>query len=156
MSKQYKGWEIIKGLSEGKFKEGDKFLGVLGIEFEVCKYENGNYYLKDKNGEVGKIHEEITDNNINFTKVKEPITFMEAVESNKYIKIIDEDIVKRVRNFKEEEIEDNKYGLEFIFSRFLDGKYLSLYEIVTILGLVFYSSSLREILTTKKIFEIED
>ena len=156
MSKQYKGWEIIKGLSEGKFKEGDKFLGVLGIEFKVCKYENGNYYLKDKNGEVGKIHEEITDNNINFTKVKEPITFIEAVESEKCIKIIDKDIIKSVKNFKEKEIKDNEYELEFIFSRFLDGKYLSLYEIVTILGLVFYSSFLREIFTTKKIFEIED
>ena len=156
MSKQYKGWEIIKGLSEGKFKEGDKFLGVLGIEFKVCKYENGNYYLKDKNGEVGKIHEEITDSNINFTKVKEPITFIEAVESKKCIKIIDKDIIKSVKNFKEKEIKDNEYELEFIISRVLDGKYLSLYEIVTILGLVFYSSFLREIFTTKKIFEIED
>lgn len=156
MSKQYKGWEIIKGLSEGKFKEGDKFLGVLGIEFKVCKYENGNYYLKDKNGEVGKIHEEITDSNINFTKVKEPITFIEAVESKKCIKIIDKDIIKSVKNFKEKEIKDNEYNLEYIFYRFLEGEYLSLYEMVTILGLVFYSSFLREIFTTKKIFEIED
>ena len=142
MSKQYKGWEIIKGLSEGKFKEGDKFLGVLGIEFKVCKYENGNYYLKDKNGEVGKIHEEITDNNINFTKVKEPITFIEAVESKKCIKKIDKDIIKSVKNFKEKEIKDNKYELGDVFDRFFKGEYLLLYELTEILGLVFYSSLL--------------
>lgn len=46
-SKTYKGWELIRDLSNKELKAGDKFKDNAGVEYVISKSNLGNLYLKN-------------------------------------------------------------------------------------------------------------
>ena len=74
--KQYKGWELIKGIEDGSIKKGDKFTftNSMDIKHEIeCDGERMKY---DDGATVGYVS---LVNGYAFTKVQKPINFFEAM-----------------------------------------------------------------------------
>lgn len=46
-SRTYKGWELIRDLSNKELKVGDKFSDNAGVNYVISKSKLGNLYLKD-------------------------------------------------------------------------------------------------------------
>ena len=68
-SKTYKGWELIRDLSNKELKVGDKFKDNAGVDYVISKSNLGNLYLKNisTGKEVG--NSLLALDNITFTKV---------------------------------------------------------------------------------------
>ena len=74
--KQYKGWELVKGIEEGSIKKGDKFAFIdsMNINNEI-----------ECDGECMKYASGVTAgffslaNGYTFTKVQKPMNFFEAM-----------------------------------------------------------------------------
>ena len=74
--KQYKGWELIKGIEDESIKIGDKFTftNSMGVKHEIeCDGECMKY---DDGVTVGYVS---LVNGYTFTKVQKPLTFFEAI-----------------------------------------------------------------------------
>ncbi len=68
-SRTYKGWELIRDLSNKELKVGDKFKDNAGVDYVISKSNLGNLYLKNisTGKEVG--NSLLALDNITFTKV---------------------------------------------------------------------------------------
>lgn len=86
MSKLYKGWEIAKMIDEGVLKDGDKIKSPLGSEYEI--YMGGVFSSFGKYVELGSSM--LASNSAFYEiipKVQEPVSFMDAVNSDKRCRV---------------------------------------------------------------------
>ena len=105
--KQYKGWELIKGIEDGSIKKGDKFTftNSMDIKHEIecdgerMKYDDGTMvgYVSLVNGYV-------------FTKVQKPMNFFEAMaKADKGEKVTNDYLENEYGNYTSYYLkEDNK------------------------------------------------
>ena len=105
--KQYKGWELIKGIEDGSIKKGDKFTftNSMDIKHEIeCDGERMKY---DDGATVGYVS---LVNGYVFTKVQKPMNFFEAMaKADKGEKVTNDYLENEYGNYTSYYLkEDNK------------------------------------------------
>ena len=74
--KEYKGWELIKGIEDGNIKKGDKFTFINSKDIKHEIEYDGKRMKYDDGTMVGYVS---LVNGYDFTKVQKPLTFFEAI-----------------------------------------------------------------------------
>lgn len=74
--KEYKGWELIKGIEDGNIKKGDKFTFINSKDIKHEIECDGKRMKYDDGAMVGYVS---LVNGYDFRKVQKPLTFFEAI-----------------------------------------------------------------------------
>ena len=153
--REYKGWEIIKLLEEGKLKDGTKI--------NVIK-ETGETYdciVSDKEFSLGIRtsirNERFVENSIfKIEKEIEYMTFQEVAITGKRLRL-NEEWSKKIRDDYEEVFEDKQREEDKLVVSYLSGEYLSLQDMLIVLGWFLSGEDLRELLSSnEKVWCVEE
>ena len=171
--KQYKGWEIIKLLEEGKLKDGTK-ISVSKKETKekyvhgYVVYDNKIYYnnpsLTSDNvssmvytfGPVA-IEQFASNNKFTIEKRIEYMTLQEAVATRKPLRLNEEWSKKLL---KLDDINENKKGEEYklqLLEIYQSGRYLYVQDMFIMLGWFLPGEDLRELISSnEKVWCVEE
>ena len=168
--REYKGWEIIKLLEEGKLKDGTK-INVIKKETKekyVCGYvvydnkiyhDSGSYFENDFSmvySITPVAVEKFASKNIFKIKKKiEYMTLQEAVATKKPLRL-NEEWSKKLP--KLDDVNKNNESEEYkMLEIYQDGRYLYIQDMFIVLGWFLSGEDLRELLSSnKKVWCVED
>ena len=89
--KQYKGWELIKGIEDGSIKKGDKFTFTNSMDIKHEIEYDGKRMKYDDGATVGYVS---LVNGYAFTKAQKPMNFFEAMAKASEGKKVTNDYLK--------------------------------------------------------------
>ena len=167
--REYKGWEIIKLLEERKLKDGTK-INVIKKETKekyVCGYvvydnkiyhDSGSYFENDSPMVYSitpvAIEQFVSNNKFTIEKRIEYITLQEAVATKKPLRL-NEEWSKKIEI---DDISENNEGEEYkLLAVYQNGGYLSLQDMLIVLGWFLSGEDLRELLSSnEKVWCVEE
>ncbi len=164
--KEYKGWEIIRLLEEGKLKDGTKISVIKeGIYKHGYVIRNNKIFHKNSLSLVYNFPsgynfpsmdiEDFTSNNI--FKIEENIEYMtlkEAVATKKPLRL-NEEWSKKIET---DDISENNEGEEYkLLAIYQNGGYLYIQDMFIVLGWFMSGKDLRELMSSnEKVWYVED
>lgn len=152
---KFKGWEIIKLLTEKKLRDNTIVKRIQTREdlFSLAYVENNSLYRRRK--DIFSINiNEITKFDDDF-EIKEPkehnlTTLLEAVKKKKLLRLNEEysDIIKEEFNLlKKESLEEHINNI--IAEEYIKGKYLRLSDMLTLIGSLLDEADCKKVLEEK-------
>ena len=159
--REYKGWEIIKLLEEGKLKDGTK-INVIKKEtkekyvYGYVVYDNKIYHSPMVYSITPVAIEQFVSNN-KFTIEKriEYMTLQEAVATKKPLRLNEEWSKKLVET---DDINENNEGEEYkLLEAYQNGRYLYIQDMFIVLGWFLSGKELRELISSnEKVWCVEE
>ena len=152
--REYKGWEIIKLLEEGKLKDGTKLIVVKKTgEAYKCIISDGEVYF------VGEFLfgcrtpitlERFVENSIfKIEKEIEYIGFQEAIATEKPLRL-NEEWSKNIKDGWNMGIIDEQSEDYMLIEKYINGKYLYLPDMLIVLGWCFSRKELIDLFTSNE------
>lgn len=167
--REYKGWEIIKLLEEGKLKDGTKIKVIKEKrETYVCGYvvydnkiyhDSGLYFENDSPMVYSitpvAIEQFVSNNKFTIEKRIEYMTLQEAVATKKPLRLNEEWSEKLPKLYDvNKNNESKKYKL---LENYQDGRYLYIQDMFIVLGWFLSGEDLRELLSSnEKVWCVEE
>ena len=169
--REYKGWEIIKLLEEGKLKDGTK-INVIKKETKekyVCGYvvydnkiyhDSGSYFENDSPMVYSitpvAIEQFVSNNKFTIEKRIEYMTLQEAIATEKPLRL-NEEWSKNIKDGWNMGIIDEQSEDYMFTEKYINGKYLYLPDMLIVLGWCFSRKELIDLFTSnKKVWCVED
>lgn len=153
--REYKGWEIIKLLEEGKLKDGTK-ISVIKKEtkekyvYGYVVYDNKIYHSPMVYSITPVAIEQFVSNN-KFTIEKriEYMTFQEVAITGKRLRL-NEQWSKKIRDDYEGVFEYRQKDEDKLVISYLSGEYLFLSDMLIVLGWFLSGEDLRELMSSNE------
>lgn len=142
--KKYKGWEIVKLISEGKL-EGRKIeLVNIGVGRNLS-YIVSRTVIWDREYEIELGNSLLTDADNEYIIPQEPVTFMDCVNSDKLVRV-------------EHELTNNLHSVLFYYKEFKNGEYIPFGHLMFYLSSDLNGEELRTVIEEGKWYleEAED
>lgn len=159
--REYKGWEIIKLLEEGKLKDGTKInvIKETGETYDCIVSDKELYFVGEFSLGIRTSirNERFVENSIfKIEKEIEYMTFQEVAITGKRLRL-NEEWSKKIRDDYEEVFEDKQREEDRLVVSYLSGEYLSLQDMLIVLGWFLSGEDLRELLSSnEKVWCVEE
>ena len=145
--KEYTGLEIVKMLQTKELKEGNIIKDELGNEYKVFISNSETYnYIREVLSKKEPNCSLFLDDETRFTIAQQPVTFKGALESGKFVRLID--IYKFGKSGK-----IPHYKINDIYDKYYNKEYIPINEMITIIGISY--GDIKDIFT-KPVWLIED
>ena len=167
--REYKGWEIIKLLEEGKLKDGTK-INVIKKETKekyVCGYvvydnkiyhDSGSYFENDSPMVYSitpvAIEQFVSNNKFTIEKRIEYMTLQEAIATEKPLRL-NEEWSKKLESIIT--VSADEPTLNNLLEQYKNGAYLILSDMLMMLGRFLLKKDLRELMSSnEKVWCVEE
>ena len=167
--REYKGWEIIKLLEEGKLKDGtkinviketgEKYVHGYVVYDNKIYHDSGSYFENDSPMVYSitpvAIEQFVSNNKFTIEKRIEYMTLQEAVATKKPLRLNEEWSKKLPKLY---DVNKNNESKEYkLLENYQDGRYLYIQDMFIVLGWLLSGEDLRELLSSnEKVWCVED
>ena len=166
--REYKGWEIIKLLEEGKLKDGtkinviketgEKYVHGYVVYDNKIYHDSGSYFENDSPMVYSitpvAIEQFVSNNKFTIEKRIEYMTLQEAVATKKPLRL-NEEWSKKIEI---DDISENNEGEEYkLLAAYQNGEYLYIQDMLIMLGWFMSGKDLRELISSnEKVWCVEE
>ena len=168
--REYKGWEIIKLVEEGKLKDGtkisifkketkEKYVHGYVVYDNKIYHDSGSYFENDSPMVYSitpvAIEQFVSNNKFTIEKRIEYMTLQEAVATKKPLRLNEEWSKKLVET---DDVNENNEGEEYkLLTIYQTGGYLYIQDMLIILGWFLSGKDLRKLISSnEKVWYVEE